>query len=150
MRGHPDVAEGAVGLAAQQCGVNARIVYLQLTGESNPHLTMINPRITGRSSEMEMRVWREDCLVLPPTFQATVLRDAWVNVEYQDWTSNVWHTVHLEGEQARAVQHEMDHDRGILLTDHVSLKEMENDVMRAIERPGHETRMALAYTRYIS
>lgn len=145
------VAEKAVGLAAQQCGVNARIVYLQLAEEpqrSNSYLNMINPRIIGRSSEMEMRVWREDCLVLPPTFQATVLRDSWVNVEYQDWTSNVWRTVHLEGETARAVQHEMDHDRGILVTDHVGLEELENDFMRAIERPGHETRMALAYTRY--
>jgi peptide deformylase len=144
------IAEKAVGLAAQQCGVNARIIYLKLGERSNSYLTMINPRITDRSPETEMRVWRENCLVLPPTFQATVLRDAWVDVAYQDWKGSAWFTVRLRGEAARAAQHEMDHDRGILVTDHVSLDELENDLMRSIEGPGHELRMALAYTRYNS
>lgn len=143
------VEEGAVGLAAQQCGVNARIVYLERNDVYNramsSYLTLINPLIIDRSPEMEMRVWRENCLVLPPTFQATVLRDAWVDVSYQDWRSSDWQTLRLKGETARAVQHEMDHDRGILVTDHVGLDELESDLMRSIELPGHEIRMVLAY-----
>jgi peptide deformylase len=143
------VAEGAVGLAAQQCGVNARIIYLEIP--TNSFLLLINPRIIRRSSELAVKVWRENCLVLPPSFQATVLRDAWVDVEYQDWQGKFPYSVkRFCGELARALQHEMDHDRGILVTDHVSLDELESGQMRLIERPGHEIRMATAYDRYIN
>jgi peptide deformylase len=133
---------GAVGLAAQQCGVDARIVYLE------PQMAMVNPRIIRRSDERDMRVWREQCLVLPPTFSATVLRDAWIDVEYNDWKGTLYKK-RLRGELARAAQHELDHDRGILVLDHVDMNEMENAKMRAIEQNGHELRMALAYSRTI-
>lgn len=137
---------GAVGLAAQQCGVNARIVYLERPFQS---LIMINPQIIQRSPETGMRVWTEQCLVLPPTFSATVLRDAWITVEYQDASTGAWKSVTLSGEMARAAQHELDHDRGILVTDHVELSELENDLMRLMESPGHASRMELAYSRTV-
>jgi peptide deformylase len=168
--------EQAVGLAAQQCGVNARIVYLERSTSSSSSssssskqeggpwhwhapllltasaslaaLTMINPRIVQRSPETEMRVWTEHCLVLPPTLEATVLRDVWVDVAFQTLTGE-WQRERLVGEVARAAQHELDHDRGILVTDHVSLDELESDVMRSIEQPGHDQRMALAYARTV-
>lgn len=140
---------GAVGLAAQQCGVNARIIYLK-----HPSLIMINPRIVNRSPELEMRVWREECLVLPPSFRATVLRDAWVDVQYQNCDSESTKArtfenkiIRLRGEAARALQHEYDHDRGILITDHVDLNELETTLMQDIERPGHAQRMMVAYQR---
>jgi peptide deformylase len=143
------VEEGAVGLAAQQCGVNARIIYLEIPKSS--YVVLVNPRIIRRSSEMDVKVWRENCLVLPPSFQATVLRDSWIDVEYQDWKGKCPPSVkRIRGELARALQHEMDHDRGILVTDHVTLDELESDQMRLIERPGHEIRMAVAYNRYIN
>ena len=132
----------AVGLAAQQCGVDARMVYLR----NKPIL--INPSIVQRSTETEMRVWNEFCLVLPPTFRATVLRDAWVDVQYRD-LGGLLHQTRLYEEEARAVQHEMDHDRGILILDHVGLDEMENDVMRSLEAEGHEQRMIKAYSRAV-
>jgi peptide deformylase len=156
------IREKAVGLAAQQCGVNARIVYLERSNQntgpwhlpfSSPSsslatLTMINPNIVQRSPETEMRVWTEQCLVLPPTLQVTLLRDAWVDVEYQN-VAGEWCKERLEGEVARAAQHELDHDRGILMTDHVSLDELENDLMRSIEQQGHDQRMVLAYARTV-
>jgi peptide deformylase len=136
---------GAVGLAAQQCGINARLIYLQ---ELHNNMVLVNPKVVARSPEPAMRVWRETCLVFPPSFRATVLRDAWVSVEFQDWTGTPFlRTFH--GETARAFQHEMDHDRGILISDHIDEAEMENDVMRAIERPDHEGRMRQAYQRYV-
>jgi peptide deformylase len=151
------ITEGAVGLAAQQCGINARIIYLEVPSHGrNSYIIMINPKIQNRSPESKMLVWRESCLVLPPTFQATVLRDAWVDVAYYDWKSKGLlhhnsitppHAIRLYGQLARAVQHEMDHDQGILITDHVSLDELENDLMRSIERSGHENRMMTAYSR---
>ena len=95
--------EGAVGLAAQQCGVDARIVYL----EKQPKpLLLINPRIVRRSPEESMNCWQEQCLVLPPTFVATVLRDSWVDIQY--WTvSGQSRQMRFHGEAARCVQHEL-------------------------------------------
>jgi peptide deformylase len=107
-------ANYAVGLAAQQCGVNARIVFLELSPFRS--LVMVNPQIIERSPELEMRVWREHCLVLPPTFVATVLRDAWIVLEYQDAATGTVQQLRLSGEPARAAQHELDHDRGIMVT----------------------------------
>lgn len=137
----------AVGLAAQQCGVDARIVVLER--QLLPTLTLVNPIIVGRSEERDMKAWVERCLVLPPTFSGTVLRDFRVDIEYQD-VYGMWHTARLYDELARAAQHELDHDRGILILDHVSLDEMENGVMREIERDGHVDRMKLAYSRTIA
>lgn len=149
-------AEGAVGLAAQQCGVDARIVYVE---QPFPQV-LINPRIVRRSPEIQGRIWKERCLVLPPTFNATVVRDDWIEVEYDSsWQQQDSRrqrqrrladrpkTMRLYGEASRCLQHELDHDRGILVTDHVGLDELESDIMRAIERPGHDERMQRAYER---
>ena len=199
-------AEGAVGLAAQQCGVDASLVWLDddgpvssdypalgvrarldrlLKGErfeteinavvgegripvksrgggekdrggdgvsdAGGGLFLVNPRIISRSPEMEMRIWTERCLVLPPSFEATVLRDSEVLVEY-DTFGGTTERIELRGELARAVQHEMDHDRGILITDHVSLDEMEggsDGIMALLEGEGHAKRMARAYERAV-
>jgi peptide deformylase len=94
--------EGAVGLAAQQCGIDARLVYLD---HPRP-LWMINPRIVNRSPEESMTVWEEACLVLPPSFKATVLRDAWIDVQY--WTpQGMLQLKRFQREPARCIQHEM-------------------------------------------
>lgn len=134
----------AVGLAAQQCGIDARIVYI----ETPRRISMVNPKIVGRSDEDAMRVWTEFCLVLPTTFAATVLRDAWVEIDYQDW-QGARKSIKLFGESARCAQHELDHDRGILTLDHIGLEEMENDVMRGIEKEGHDQRQLSAYSRSV-
>lgn len=176
---------GAVGLAAQQCGIDVSMIFLDedkyinihQMNKNNSHsnnnfninnfnalnkqqkeilqrdkggLFLTNPRIIARSSEMEMKVWKEQCLVLPPSFTATVLRDANVQVQYEDLngeTSNI----SLKGEMARALQHELDHDRGILIVDHVGLDELEaeSQIMKSIEKQGHDQRQLIAYDRFI-
>lgn len=143
----------AVGLAAQQCGIDFSIIFLD---EISPKrkimdqggLFLVNPRIIDRSSEIDMKVWKEECLVLPSSFRATVLRDAKVLVQYENLEGDT-KLIALQGEQARCLQHELDHDRGILITDHVSLDDLENDVMRNIEANGHDERQVLAYSRFI-
>lgn len=140
--------KGAVGLAAQQCGIDARIVFLD--DDNDPEgLFLVNPRIVARSPEIDMVAWTEHCLVLPPSFSATVLRDNSVTVEYETLERKK-QIITLQGELARAVQHEMDHDRGVLILDHVELDDMESDEMKRLERDGHSQRMELAYTRYIN
>lgn len=149
----------AVGLAAQQCGINARMIYLQKPPVQSLRLpsfaaaavtptVLVNPHIVRRSPETRLQVWTEECLVLPPSFRATVLRDEWIDVQYLD-LDGCLHRVRLHGEQSRCLQHEMDHDRGILILDHIGLQEMENDVMRGVEARGHDERMSLAYSRQV-
>eukprot|EP00536_Pseudo-nitzschia_multiseries_P008421 jgi/Psemu1/198026/e_gw1.213.50.1 len=155
--------EGAVGLAAQQCGVDARMVYLSSSpppptpaayysrganaAAAATDRVLINPRIVARSPESSMRVWTEECLVLPPTFRATVLRDDWIDVEYDSDDASL--RTRFFGEHSRCLQHELDHDRGILITDHVGLDELESDTMRRIETEGHDRRQAVAYSRSV-
>jgi len=160
--------KGAVGLAAQQCGIDVSLVYLRTsTSRRNKGLFLLNPRIVARSPEQEMMVWREECLVLPPSFRATLLRDATITVEYETifpsaLTTNIdddatdmtipnyfaTQQITLEGELARAAQHEMQHDQGILILDHVGLDELPL-YMQEQELKGHSERMQQAFSRDI-
>lgn len=80
-----------------------------------------------------MKVWEEECLVLPPYFHATILRDAQVLVEAEYLSENTF-CISLTGEEARTIQYESDHDRGILITDHDGRNEMRHIAMWIIEK----------------
>ena len=151
----------AVGLAAQQCGIQISLIYLETPPRqyfyslfnknsqvNRDGIFLVNPRFIERSSESQMKVWTEECLVLPPDFHATVLRDSDILVEAENLMGQTFR-LHLYGEQARAVQHECDHDRGILITDHVGADEMRDESMWMIEKGGHNERQAKAYDRYL-
>lgn len=179
--------EEAVGLAAQQCGIDASLIYIddvsgastksnsyrgKVLGEGNYNrrlinwfttrnnrqgkgIFLVNPRIIQRAPESKMIVWTEQCLVLPPEFRATLLRDAEVTVEFESLDGITKH-INLQGEYARCVQHEMDHDRGVLIVDHVSLDELlvvdGKKFMADIENSDglHSRRMQQAYSRELS
>jgi peptide deformylase len=187
---------GAVGLAAQQCGVDASMVFLetqdyQTQAQDNTDcqvvsqvkkrriqkettksfgygfddkdgILLINPRFVARSSELDMNVWREECLVLPPWFRATVLRDDQVVVEAECLETGHTFHVSLKGELSRAVQHECQHDRGILIMDHIDVVDMDvvdddesscviTRQMQQLEfqSPLHEQRQDLAFARSV-
>ena len=171
--------EGAVGLAAQQCGVDASLIFIdgvhqkqtnqsrnsvfgegRTLGENRDDgIYLVNPRIIKRSKESEMLVWTEECLVLPPQFRATLLRDAMVTIEYEALHGDEYgmtKQITFKGELARCAQHEMDHDRGVLIVDHVGLNELlsvgGDNFMASIENADglHETRIQRAYERYLS
>lgn len=195
--------EGAVGLAAQQCGIDASLIYIdvgeynhrslqrqqqqggrepptmekkqqrrtsssQKKKESNEGIFLVNPRIVHRSQESEMLVWTEECLVLPPEFKATLLRDAEVTIEYEtlclddDDDDHRDHgscgetkQITFRGELARCAQHEIDHDKGILIVDHVGLEELlcinGQTLMEDVENSDelHAERMQRAYERVV-
>ena len=158
--------EKAVGLAAQQCGIDASLVFLEKTEPSKTNsrrrkgkgvtdddkdgIFLFNPRFVYRSPETEMLVWDEHCLVMPSKFHATVLRDRRVVVEAEtlDGTTRFFD---FTDEMARAVQHECQHDEGILIVDHVDLDfdELVTDQMRQIEREQHFERQRRAFARPI-
>ncbi len=134
------IKERAMGCAAQQCGVDASLVYLA-DGEQ----FLVNPRVVSRSSEPV--AWNEFCLVFPKEvdLHVNLLRDASVTVEYEDLTG-VTESKTFKGEQARALQHEMDHDRGILIVDHADLSELPAWIAR-IESDDHSVRQTKAISR---
>ena len=213
--------EGAVGLAAQQCGIDASLIFIDNVSDNNRRVDrikdswlpkssigvfgqskwrssqrevsgegtsnddiffqqllpmqnnqpsdqdsgifLVNPRIIQRSPESEMLVWTEECLVLPPEFRAILLRDAEVTIEYEvldleesSEVCGITKQMTLKGELARCCQHEMQHDRGILIVDHVSLDELlsvnGNPFMAEIENADglHSDRMQYAYSRDVS
>lgn len=195
--------EGALGLAAQQCGIGASLIYIDgvnigkkignwrddsqidvvLGGASigfspvgedrfanwpvlsssqsqreGGGIFLVNPRIIHRSPESDMMVWTEQCLVLPPEFRACLLRDAEVTIEYEsldDIDAGLTKQIKLQGELARCAQHEMDHNGGILIVDHVSLDELLSvngkPIMADIENADglHPRRMQRAYAREV-
>lgn len=102
-----------------------------------------------------MIVWTEHCLVLPPVFHASLLRNAEVTIEYEsldDRDVGLTKQIKLRGELARCAQHEIDHDRGILIVDHVSLDELLSidgiPIMADIENANgiHSRQMQRAYS----
>jgi peptide deformylase len=160
--------QGAVGLAAQQCGISVSLVYLKKKRDhllwrkkDDDDLFLVNPRIVQRSSEQQMKVWNETCLVLPSSFSAIVLRDDIVVIEYETLTTGETKQITLQGELARAAQHEMQHDHGILIIDHVvdyeqllplfSQQQQQQQQGRMMEsRQAHEQRMLRAFARDIT
>lgn len=122
-------AASGVGLAAEQVGLTISLCVIDIPAESdvefedgprlNPTvsmpLVMVNPRITARSGEME---GDEGCLSFP-TVYGPVKRAYEVTADYQD-VNGMNRTVTGRGLLSRAIQHELDHLRGVLLIDHFS------------------------------
>ncbi|CAK0877308.1 unnamed protein product, partial [Prorocentrum cordatum] len=137
-------AEGAVGLAASQVGVDARVIVLDpgvLDAGTPP--VLVNPRIVSRTPEDDMRWWRERCLVLPDDVLVTLMRDLGGRPFSRP----------LRGEAARALQHELDHLNGVLIVDHATdpadLRSAAFPELLPLEAADHERRQAVAFARAV-
>jgi peptide deformylase len=108
------IEEVGLGLAAPQVGeaVQAIVVRADAEPEETIH-RILNPRLVHRGKEDECL--REGCLSLP-TLRAEVVRPAQVVVTGLSPTGEKLE-LEAEGMLARALQHEMDHLRGVLFTD---------------------------------
>jgi peptide deformylase len=106
-----------VGLAAPQVGVSISLVVIDITaGESAP-LVFINPVVYNLSEEL--LTTEEGCLSLPG-ITLKVTRPAKVSVKALDVNGNEFVIENAEGLLAKAIQHETDHLRGIMIIDHIS------------------------------
>jgi peptide deformylase len=107
---------GGVGIAAPQVGVSQRIVIVDVSAKPKiPHhgkLVLVNPEITDWQG---MKKGREGCMSVPD-FTGNVIRAEKIKLKAQDETGN-WHEYDMEGFEARAVQHEIDHLDGLLFLD---------------------------------
>ncbi len=110
-------AKHGVGLAAPQVGVSDCVLVMDPSGgdEGNQLRVLINPEVTWRSPEQELR--DEGCLSMPGV-AVKVLRPVIVEVKYFDLEGKQ-HQVQYGEWLARIAQHEIDHLRGVMMIDRV-------------------------------
>jgi peptide deformylase len=109
-----------IGLSAIQIGVPLQlfIVEPKLLGgaaDDDP-VVFINPEITWRSDEKELRI--ESCVSLPEV-EVRIRRSSKVKVEASS-LSNARFEMELEDEAARVIQHEYDHLAGKTIYDYAN------------------------------
>ena len=113
-------APRCVGLAACQVGVNVRVAVVDVSHHPNAThshglLVLINPQLTAQEKRL---VQREGCLSVPD-LTANVERASRLHVHALDITGTPW-TRWVEGFEAIAVQHEVDHLAGKLFLDRIA------------------------------
>ncbi len=107
---------GAVGIAAPQIGNFIRAVIVDVSSKKkikhHGHLVLINPEI----AEWEgLKTGREGCLSVPD-YTGNVVRAEKVKLNaFNQFGESL--SFEMEGFEARAVQHEMDHLDGLLFLD---------------------------------
>lgn len=118
----------AVGIAAPQVGRAQRIIIVDCSLSRRPcpnhgYLQLVNPEIVAWDGH---EVGREGCLSVPD-YTGNVIRAQRITLEARDpWGQAL--RFEMEGFEARAVQHEMDHLEGMLFLDRVVSRR--NDLFR--------------------
>lgn len=110
---------GGVGIAATQVGVMQRIVIVDVSNyprlknaKHHGHLILINPEILDWQG---MKKGREGCMSVPD-FTGNVIRAENIVLNALN-EKGIKHEYEMEGFEARAVQHEIDHLDGLLFLD---------------------------------
>jgi len=110
---------GGVGIAATQVGVMQRIVIVNVSNyprlknaKHHGHLILINPEIIDWQG---MKKGREGCMSVPD-FTGNVIRAENIVLNALD-ENGTQQEYEMEGFEARAVQHEIDHLDGMLFLD---------------------------------
>ena len=107
---------GAVGIAAPQVGWFRRVLIVDVSGRKKTrhhgHLILVNPEITEWDG---FAVGREGCLSVPD-YTGNVVRAERIHLEALDRHGGAL-SFDMEGFEARAIQHEMDHLDGLLFLD---------------------------------
>lgn len=118
---------GAIGIAAPQVGHLQRIVIVDLTAkskiENHGRLVLINPEILEWQG---MEKGREGCLSVPD-YTGNVIRAKKILLQAHD-EQGIVNKYQMQGFEARAVQHEIDHLDGLLFLDR--LVSRRNDLFR--------------------
>ena len=119
------LAAPGVGLAANQIGIPWRLFVVNMGVETNKDnlITLINPELTAMEGK---EMGEEGCLSIPDVI-AEVNRATQIEVKAIDLNGN---DIRFEakGYLARALQHEMDHLKGVLFWD--SLGKIKRDILK--------------------
>ena len=107
---------GAVGIAAPQVGWFQRVLIVDVSDRkkagNHGHLILVNPEITEWEG---FAIGREGCLSVPD-YTGNVVRAERIQLDASDREGNAL-CFEMEGFEARAVQHELDHLDGLLFLD---------------------------------
>ncbi len=103
-----------VGLAGPQVGLALSVFIVRLK-EQKP-VFFINPELTSTSHELS--VYEEGCLSIPLVY-AEIARPASISIQAYNLRGRPFR-LDVEDFFARVVQHELDHLKGVLFTDHLS------------------------------
>jgi peptide deformylase len=108
----------AVGIAAPQVGYFKRILILDVSGKkdipNHGYLVLVNPEITHWEG---FEIGREGCLSVPD-YTGNVIRATRIKLVARDPLGESLE-MEMEGFEARALQHELDHLDGLLFVDRV-------------------------------
>jgi len=110
---------GAVGIAAPQVDRQIRAVIVDVSRMKRPvpnhgYMVLVNPEITEWEG---YEMGREGCLSVPD-YTGNVIRATRIILQAQDRHGEM-QRYEMEGFEARAVQHEIDHLDGLLFVDRV-------------------------------
>jgi len=105
-----------IGLAATQVDVHERLIVLDLSGERNAPLVLINPQLTWASEEKQLN--DEGCLSVPGIYDG-VERSSSIKVQALDGDGQL-RTIEAQGLLAVCIQHEMDHLLGKVFVEYLS------------------------------
>ncbi|OQX30449.1 MAG: peptide deformylase [Candidatus Sedimenticola endophacoides] len=110
---------GAVGIAAPQVGCFQRIVIVDVSNTRKPvpnhgHMVLVNPEIVHWEG---YEMGREGCLSVPD-YTGNVIRATHIRLKARDPHGAALEYT-MEGFEARALQHEIDHLDGTLFIDRV-------------------------------
>ena len=134
-------AENGIGLAAPQIGENINLFVMDIQKENplNPEETisnkicMINPKIVQKDDTI---LYEEGCLSCPELL-VEVERAKDIIVESLDPQGQP-QKLELTNLESVCTQHEMDHLKGILLTDHISRMKREKYTKARIRQRNSE------------
>ena len=108
-------AEEGIGLAATQVDVHKRVITIDIEGDKQNQIVLINPEIIESSGETGIE---EGCLSLPG-FRGFVPRKEKVTVKALDREGKEF-VLEADGLLAICIQHEIDHLNGIVFADYLS------------------------------
>jgi peptide deformylase len=116
-----EVAPGCVGLAAPQLGVSAQVFSVDVTGHPRANachgtFVLCNARVVTAG---QWRVGREGCMSVPD-LTGDVRRAGRLVVSGRLPRTGEEIEIATDAFEARAVQHEIDHCRGLLFLDRVA------------------------------
>jgi peptide deformylase len=112
-------AAPGIGLAAPQVGVAKSLIVLDVARkeEKASPMCLVNPEILAASDELNS--YEEGCLSVPEHY-GEVTRPKSVTVRFLDRDNEI-REINAEGLLATVIQHEMDHLKGVLFIDHLSM-----------------------------
>jgi peptide deformylase len=129
-------AEHGVGLAATQVDVHERLIVMDTSDSRDQPRVLINPEIVWASDELA--VAEEGCLSVPQVYDK-VERHARVKVRALDRDGQPFE-MDAEGLSAVCVQHEMDHLRGKVFVEYLSLLKRDRIRTKMLKRTRDEQR----------